>query len=320
MSQSELESLLETEGVDVDGLDELVSWARDKAGALLESVGDDTELSPLLNAGGTAGAEVELPRPQLDAESGPGGANLEAQSVTQSPDYSDQDVTQPRAKMPQPDPAPLPPIPVSTKSDEDDEEIEEIEELDVEELELLEDDDEDEDESDDDASEEADGSGESFGDSVAGPMPSLTDGPIRPDGAKIPEESSADRLPEPPMPEAMLAAAMQPEGDGAPVPGPEPEQPPQPENEAENEAAADAPTFGPPDGTESVPAWKAALFSAQTGDDGLAAQKVQEESTATRLPTAPEERDEGSVATRLVAEEDEISQHSVDLSDLDLDD
>ncbi len=311
MSQSELESLLETEGVDADGLDDLVSWARERAGALLETVGDDTELGPLLAAGGSAGAEVALSSGLAQSGPAPDAPGLEAQRVDHTSDSADQDVTQPRAQMPQPaapDPAPLPPIPVAAKSEgRDEDDVEEIEELDVEELELLEDDEEEDQET-------ADSAGESYGDSVAGPMPSLTDGPIRPDGAKIPEESSADRLPEPPMPEAMLAAAMQPEGDGAPVAAPEPEQPPEPE------PAVEAPTFGPPDGTESVPAWKAALYSAQTGDDGLAAKKVQEESSATRLPTVPEERDEGSVATRLIAEEDEISQHSVDLSDLDLDD
>lgn len=320
MSQSELETLLETEGVNAEGIDDLVSWARDRADALLESASDDTELGPLLVAGGTAGDEVVVASGSAGAVPvSTEDAGLEEPRVEQTAEPNDQDVTQPRAQMPQPEapePAPLPPIPVVAKSD-DAEEIEEIEELDVEELELLDEEEEDGDEGgSSDAAATPDG-GQTYEDSVAGPMPSLTDGPIRPDGERIPEDSSAGRLPEAPLPEAMPAEAMQPEEGAAVVSVPEPE--PGPETES-SEPPGDAPTFGPPDGTESVPAWKAALFSAQTGDDGLAAQKVQEESTATRLPTAPEERDEPSVATRLVAEEDEISQHSVDLSDLDLDD
>jgi len=77
-----------------------------------------------------------------------------------------------------------------------------------------------------------------------------------------------------------------------------------------------APSYGPPDGNESVPAWKAALLSTQTGSDEEAAARVEEESAVTRLPEAP---GDSPISARLEAEEDEISQHSVDLSDLDID-
>jgi len=65
-----------------------------------------------------------------------------------------------------------------------------------------------------------------------------------------------------------------------------------------------------------VPEWKGALLSTQTASDEEAAARIEEESSVTRLPKAPEA---STVSARLEAEEDEISQHSVDLSDLDLD-
>jgi hypothetical protein len=74
------------------------------------------------------------------------------------------------------------------------------------------------------------------------------------------------------------------------------------------EAAAPVQSYGPPDLGDDVPEWKAALVTAQVGEDD-AAEKVREDSRIGRMPHAPVER--------LVAEEDHISQHSVDLSDLD---
>ena len=81
---------------------------------------------------------------------------------------------------------------------------------------------------------------------------------------------------------------------------------------ANGEAAHPAeppPSFGPPNLGADVPEWKAALASAQVGDEH-AAEKVREDSRVERLPEAP-------VGHRLEPEEDEISQHRIDLSDLD---
>lgn len=74
-------------------------------------------------------------------------------------------------------------------------------------------------------------------------------------------------------------------------------------------------SFGPPDGNEVVPEWKAALMSTQTETDEEAAAQVKEASSAAPLPEAPTEAGQ-PISERLEAEEDEISQHSVDLSDL----
>ncbi len=82
-----------------------------------------------------------------------------------------------------------------------------------------------------------------------------------------------------------------------------------------------APSYGPPDGNEVVPEWKAALMSTQTDSDAEAAARIKEASSAEPLPSAPE-TDPASMplSGRLEAEEDEISRHSIDLSDLDTDD
>lgn len=109
-------------------------------------------------------------------------------------------------------------------------------------------------------------------------------------------------------------------------PPPSPPAPESTESEAsqEDETPAppeDAPSYGPPDGNEVVPEWKAALMSTQTDSDAEAAARIKEASSAEPLPTAPES-DPASMplSGRLEAEEDEISRHSIDLSDLDTDD
>ncbi|MCR9163036.1 MAG: hypothetical protein ACE37F_32710 [Nannocystaceae bacterium] len=96
--------------------------------------------------------------------------------------------------------------------------------------------------------------------------------------------------------------------------------PPNPPGEAEP-ADEDAPSYGPPDGNDVVPEWKAALMSTQTDSDEEAAARVKEASSAEPLPTAPEPDPSAMpLSGRLEAEEDEISRHSIDLSDLDTDD
>ncbi len=95
-----------------------------------------------------------------------------------------------------------------------------------------------------------------------------------------------------------------------------------PADETPSETPADetpSASFGPPDGTEVVPEWKAALMSTQTETDEEAAERVKEASTAGPLPVMPDEAPP-PFSGRLEAEDDEISQHSVDLSDLDTDD
>lgn len=99
-----------------------------------------------------------------------------------------------------------------------------------------------------------------------------------------------------------------------PPPGPPPGPPPV-EDAAEEAPPVETPSYGPPDGNEVVPEWKAALMSTQTETDAEAAAQVEEASAVRPLPTEPSM----PLAERLEAEEDEISQHRVDLSDLDLD-
>ena len=85
-------------------------------------------------------------------------------------------------------------------------------------------------------------------------------------------------------------------------------------DEDEEPPVAETPSYGPPDGNEVVPEWKAALLSTQTETDAEAAARVEEASAVRPLPVEPSM----PLAQRLEAEEDEISQHRVDLSDLDL--
>ncbi len=84
----------------------------------------------------------------------------------------------------------------------------------------------------------------------------------------------------------------------------------------DEQVAEPMPSFGPPDGNDQVPEWQAALYSAQSSDE-IAAQRVNEESQQAESPSPTSGDDEPSQSVRLVAEEDDISQHSIDLSDLD---
>ena len=88
------------------------------------------------------------------------------------------------------------------------------------------------------------------------------------------------------------------------------------EGDEDDEAASpeDAPTYGPPDGNENVPEWKAALYSAELGDDRAALRRMEEESGLKAIPQPVQTGN--TEPSRLQPEDDEISQHSVDLSDL----
>ena len=117
------------------------------------------------------------------------------------------------------------------------------------------------------------------------------------------EPTAAGPAPAPPGPPAVDSEAPASEGEG--------------EGEGEGETTS----FGPPDGNEHVPEWKAALLSTQTATDQEAAERVKEASSAGPLPEMEFPQDEGTPPSgRLEAEHDEVSQHSVDLSDLDSDD
>jgi hypothetical protein len=187
--------------------------------------------------------------------------------------------------------APLPPIPskavdAAPAASDEELDVEEIEELDVEELELV------ELEEDDEDTEPA----------AAPPSP--------------PPESAATPPSPPPEPGSVASSLPEPpEGGGEAAPE---------EADTDGEAQpedADPNAFGPPDGNEVVPEWKAALMSTQTETDAEAAERVKEASSAEPLPEPPEAaEDEPKLSGRLVAEDDEISQHSIDLSDLDTDD
>jgi hypothetical protein len=103
--------------------------------------------------------------------------------------------------------------------------------------------------------------------------------------------------------------------------GPPPSPPAPAQSEEAPSPPEDAPSYGPPDGNEVVPEWKAALMSTQTDSDEEAAARIKEASSAEPLPTAPEPDSAAMpLSGRLEAEEDEISRHSIDLSDLDTDD
>lgn len=105
----------------------------------------------------------------------------------------------------------------------------------------------------------------------------------------------------------------EPRPEHTPPPGPPPGPPPV-EVSSEDAPPVETPSYGPPDGNEVVPEWKAALMSTQTETDAEAAARVEEASAVRPLPVEPNM----PLAQRLEAEEDEISQHRVDLSDLDL--
>ncbi len=150
------------------------------------------------------------------------------------------------------------------------------------------------------------------------PIPSVVRAQHEEDDA---EEVDLDEIEELDMEELEL---VEEEEDEPAAPGAESNAEASPGAEGPPEAPTDdAPgaSFGPPDGTDDVPEWKAALMSTQTESDAEAAEQVKEASSANPLPEAPVEPGmSGGTSGRLEAEDDEISQHSIDFSDLDTDD
>ena len=135
------------------------------------------------------------------------------------------------------------------------------------------------------------------------------------------DELELDEIEELDMEELELLDDVEDEDDDADTNVGPPPSPPAQADEAPAAPPEDAPSYGPPDGNDVVPEWKAALMSTQTESDAEAAERIKEASSAEPLPTAPEP-DPASMplSGRLEAEEDEISRHSIDLSDLDTDD
>jgi hypothetical protein len=291
MSDAEIEALLQAEGLESEGADALLEWARGRAAELIASTEGDAELGPLLREGGQVGADQRAPgrrrakdesargRGRGDKKRGRGRKHEADEDASATESAREDDAREPEAEpewkatLHGDDPVdasppardeevttprgessyagPLPPVPRHAAAAQE-EGVDEIEEIDAEELEILDDEESSEEASSEDASGEA-----------------------------APGEAAA--------------------GEDAPS---EPEAP-----------AVEAPTFGPPDGTDAVPAWRAALFAAETGSDREAAQLIQKEESG--LKPMPVSHTEPVLGERLEAEEDEISQHKIDLSDLD---
>ena len=278
----DLQDLLAREGH--EDIDTLMDWARERAAELVPKFDEDEELGPLLGAGGEAGAAP------VRAESGT-AAEAETLRVEQVALAARREAS---------NAAPLPPIPVAVPADPTDElDLDEIEELDMEELEMVDDDDDDDDD------------GEALDDAqsdVAADSQEAAD----PDAAADPGDAESDVAgPEVNGPDDYAG--------GEPYEAADPSGAPHPSDEAAAESG-EAVSFGPPDGNEHVPEWKAALLSTQTETDQEAAERVKEASTAGPLPQMEFPQDEDARRSgRLEAEDEEISQHSVDLSDLDAD-
>lgn len=159
--------------------------------------------------------------------------------------------------------------------------------------------------------------------SNAAPLPPI---PVSAPAAP-PDELDDDEIEELDMEELELVEDEEDEEDDEPTaagPAPAPPGPPAVEAEepsAEGDDVGETNSFGPPDGNEHVPEWKAALLSTQTETDQEAAEQVKEASSAAPLPEMELPKGDATPpAGRLEAEDDEVSQHSVDLSDLDTDD
>ncbi len=299
MSDAEIDALLQAEGLENEGADALLEWARSRAAELVAQTQGDPELGPLLREGAEAGvderatsrkrgtaAEAEVDRATRrgrDAEAedddrparrGRGkrrGRAREEQEQEQAQAHADVvgEAHEGEASAPvetaeagAPEPEPEPEWKATMHGDEAPEPPHRHEE------------------------EATTPRGEG---SAAGPLP-----PIPSVAREAVDEEEIDEIEELDAEEIEML-------EEEPIPEP----------------AVDAPTFGPPDGTDEVPAWRAALLAAETGSDREAAELLEKQESGMRpLPATVTEPT--PVATeRLQAEEDEISQHKIDLSDLD---
>jgi hypothetical protein len=305
MSDAELEELLQSEGVDAEGVDALLEWARGRAAELIASAEGDPELGPLLRAGGELGEDRRSPgrrRARGGDEALQGQARVDvvdddAKARTGRGRRSERRGRKKRKTDEVPvvvEPEAVAPEAVASSPGEREPELHAI-------LHGV----------------TAD---------PAVPQPSIEDEVTNPRG----EPSSAGPLPETPAHdedeideieeidveelELVDDESDEPEGPGAGAPAERASSEPPP-LEPPREPPPEVPTFGPPDGTDAVPAWRAALFAAESGSDAEALQRIKEEDSGMRpLPDIPDAPVQGE---RLEAEEDEISHHKIDLSDLD---
>jgi hypothetical protein len=296
MTDPVLEELLASEGLSPDGLDDLVAWAKERAAELAAEAAHDEELGPLLS--GSVSQGERRPVSNSDATTEP-RAPVDASMLGAQSGYAD-------------------------RSAEDEDEIEGV---DVAALVneavagLLED------------GPEADAPESPVRTGQTQPNPAVA-------AAVDPDAVLAD-VSTPPGQEATEAAAphaeeeieelddvemldddeleMLEEEEEVSTEGSQAAPPPAPPRQqaAAAEPSSQAPTYGPPDGNENVPEWKAALYSAEMGDDKAAAERIKEESYVGPMPQGLPDAEEPVASQRLVAEEDEISQHNIDLSDLD---
>jgi hypothetical protein len=277
MSDAEIEALLQAEGLESEGADALLEWARGRAAELIASTEGDAELGPLLREGGQVGADQRAPgRRRAKDESARGRGRGDKKRGRGRKHEADEDASatesarEDDAREPEAEPEWKATLhgddPVDASPPARDEEV-------------------------------TTPRGES---SYAGPLPPV------PRHAAAAQEEGVDEIEEIDAEELEILDEEEPSED-APS---EPEAPSEPDA-----PAVEAPTFGPPDGTDAVPAWRAALFAAETGSDREAAQLIQKEESG--LKPMPVSHTEPVLGERLEAEEDEISQHKIDLSDLD---
>lgn len=292
MSDAEIEALLQAEGLESEGADALLEWARGRAAELIASTEGDAELGPLLREGGQVGADQRAPgrRRAKDDESsersrgkGRGGKGKkrgrgrkhEADAEASEAETREAEAREPDAEAPEGEAAAREPEWRSTMHGED----------------VMASEGGSQDQHTDEDHEVTTPRGES---SYAGPLPPV------PRHAAAADDEGVDEIEEIDAEELEILDEEDPREDA-------PSEPDAP--------AGDAPTFGPPDGTDAVPAWRAALFAAETGSDREAAQLIQKEESG--IKPMPVSHTEPVLGERLEAEEDEISQHKIDLSDLD---
>jgi hypothetical protein len=278
MSDAEIDALLQAEGLESEGADALLEWARRRAAELIASTEGDAELGPLLREGGQVGADQRAPgRRRAKDEPARAKGRGKKRGRGRKRDDADEGASESEAAAPEAEAHEPESEPEWKATMHGDDPVEASPPTHDEEVTTP--------------------RGES---SYAGPLPPV------PRHAAAAEDEAADEIEEIDAEELEILDEEEPSED-APSESEAPSEPDAP--------AVEAPTFGPPDGTDAVPAWRAALFAAETGSDREAAQLIQKEESG--IKPMPVSHTEPVLGERLEAEEDEISQHKIDLSDLD---
>jgi hypothetical protein len=286
MSDADVEALLRSEGVEPDGVDALVEWARGRAAELIATTEGDPELGPLLREGGQAGADERSHgrrRARGEADEGEAprrGRKRKAEERKRRgrgrAEKTEDEVADAEREPEEP--------PGEHERDEPDREPEWRATL--------------------HGSDPIESPPRSYEEEVTTPRgESSSAGPLPPVPSSV-RSSGADGTASDEVEDIEEIDAEELEMIDEEVAA-EPEQQP----------ARETPTFGPPDGTDAVPAWKAALLAAETGSDREAAELIKKEESGVK--PLPQSNTEPVIGERLEAEEDEISQHKIDLSDLD---